>query len=83
MTFVADVDLAVVGGDQQRGTGRERPRAGRPTRRSAPTQLGVVVLAEPVLVGDLVDAVVVGVDERLAGGEQPRAPRRSSVDGTR
>ena len=35
-----------------------------------PTQLAVVVGAEAVLVGDLVDAFVVGVDERLAGAHQ-------------
>ena len=32
-------------------------------------QLGVVELAEATLVGDLVDAAVVGVHEALAGGE--------------
>ena len=34
-------------------------------------QLGVVAVAEPAAVGHLVDAVVVGVDERLAGAHQP------------
>ncbi len=34
-------------------------------------QLGVVVIAEAVLVADLVDAVVVAVHERLAGGGEP------------
>ena len=46
-------------------------------------QLGVVVLAEAVLVGDLVDAVVVGVDERLAGARAGGATSTTSVDGTR
>ena len=36
------------------------------------TQLGVVVLAETVGVGHLVDPVVVGVDEGLALARQPR-----------
>ena len=40
------------------------------TSRSTATQLGVVVVAEPVAVGHLVDAVVVGVDEGLAGPQE-------------
>ena len=60
-----DVDLAVVGGDHQRGPGRERldQVLDHPVDEH---QLGVVEEVEAVLVGHLVDAVVVGVDERLA-----------------
>ncbi len=66
---VAHVDLAVVGGDHQRRPGRE---LGDEVAHQAVGvgQLGVVVLAEAVLVGDLVDALVVGVDERLTGAQQ-------------
>ena len=48
-------------------------------------ELGVVVVAQAVLVGDLVDAVVVRVDERLAGPQRAGAPRRpaSTAPGSR
>ena len=63
--------------------GGQRPSSRSATRRSAARQLGVVVRAEAVLVGDLVDAVVVGVDERLAGRERAGATSVTSVDGIR
>ena len=66
----ADLDLAVVGGDDQDGARREDVEDVGDEAVDE-TQLGVVVLAEAVRVGDPVDAVVVGVDERLAGREQP------------
>ena len=55
----------VIGGNYQGGAARQhRQQIGNhPVNGS---QLGVVVLAEAELVGDLVDAVVVGVDERFA-----------------
>ena len=61
---VADVDLAVVGGDQHGGPGRERgEQVG--DQRVGEAQLGIVEVAEAAFVGDLVDAVVVAVDEPL------------------
>ena len=43
-------------------------------------QLGVVVLAEAALVGDLVDAAVVGVHEALTGrSRSPDLDRRSTT----
>ena len=69
MMLVADVDLAVVGGDDQHRAGRQHVEdVGDEAVDGA--QLGVVELAEAVLVGHLVDALVVGVDERLAAAQQ-------------
>ena len=76
------VDLAVVGGDHQRRAGRE---LGDEVAHQAVDvgQLGVVVLAQAVLVGHLVDALVVGVDERLARPQQPVRTSTSRVEVTR
>ena len=64
----ADVDLSVVGDHEQRRAGRERfEHVGDEPVGGA--QLGLVVLAEAALVGDLVDAAVVGVHEAFAGRE--------------
>ena len=78
----ADVDLAVIGGDEQRRARREHVEqvADEPV---GGTQLGVVELAEAALVGDLVDAVVVGVDERLAGVAAGRPTITGRFDGIR
>ena len=59
----------VIGGDHQGGAARQhRQQVGNhPVDGS---QLGVVVLAEAELVGDLVDAVVVGVDEQFARSDR-------------
>jgi len=65
---VAHVDLPVVGRDHERGIGRERGQhLGHQLVGGG--QLGVVVVAQAVLMGDLVDAVVVRVDEGLARRE--------------
>ena len=62
---IAHVDLAVVGGDDQdRARWQHLEDVG--DEAVDRVELGVVELVEPVLVGDLVDALVVGVDERLA-----------------
>ena len=73
-TFVADVDLAVICREQQHSAGGKHLEeiADQPID---PHELGLVVRAQAVLVGDLVDAVVVRVDERLTFGEQLDAPR--------
>ena len=72
---VADVDLAVVGRDHERRAGGQvLEHAGH--EAIGGHELGVVELAEAVLVGHLVDAVVVGVDEPLAEREVAARPRR-------
>ena len=81
----ADVHLAVVGDHHQRRTGRQRLEDVADEAIDG-AQLGVVERSEPALVGDLVEAVVVGVDERLTGGElvadlDRDARRRPPTDG--
>ncbi len=74
--------LAVVGGHQQHGVGRESGAnvADQPVGGG---HLGVVVLPQAVLVGDLVDAVVVGEDERLAGRPRAGGPPPARFEGSR
>ncbi len=65
----SDVDLAVVGGHHQH---RARWEAFDQVGHQPVTnpELGVVSVSEAAAVGDLVDAVVVGVDEGLTGTGQ-------------
>jgi hypothetical protein len=65
----ADVDLTVVGCDEQRRV-VDQLGANLFDDVISGTELGFVVRTEAAFVGDLVDAVVVRVDQRLAGSQQ-------------
>ena len=78
---VAHLDLAVVGGDRRAPPRRAARRARSPTSRSTAVSSWRVVVAEAVLVGDLVEAVVVRVDEGLPRAEQPPDLRRPAPTG--
>ena len=65
---VADLDLAVVGGDEQRRPGNEDVEDVADDAVGG-AQLGVVEVAEAAFVGGLVDAPVVGVHEALPGAQ--------------
>ena len=65
----AHLHLPVVGRDHQRASGREHVEHVTDQPVGGP-QLVVVEIAQPLGVGDLVDALVVGVDERRPGRRQ-------------
>ena len=71
---VADLDLPVIRRDHEHRPGRERLQEVTDEAIDRP-HLVVVVLAQPLGVGDLVDAFVVGVDERSAAGRSARGRR--------
>ena len=64
-----DLDLSVVGRDDEHRAGRQHLEHVADEPVDGP-QLVVVVRAQPLGVGHLVDALVVGVDERGAGRRQ-------------
>ena len=75
-------DLTVIGGHHQ-----ACPRAGSTIDQIAPTtvggtEFGGVVLSEPVLVRDLVESVVVGVNEPVPSDTRRRRISTTIVEGT-
>src|SRR5690606_2330429 len=66
-----DVDLAVIGGDEQGRTGGEDVQESRDEAVGVGDLGGEELVAQAVRVGDLVDPVAVGVHQRGAGGDAP------------